>query len=146
MARAETPTVNEDRLREFFGRYALVSIGPEPEKLADFYDASFLAAGPRGGAAFRNDEEFLKWLREVHAFNVKSGMTSLSVGRIAQTPVSPEYTLVTVGWAALFHRTGDAPIRFDISYLLRRAEDGWKVAAYISHEDQEDAMRAHGLL
>jgi len=136
----------EDVLRDFFRRYARVSLGPEPETLADFYDTSFLVAGPKGGAAFKNDESFLAWLRELRLFNVKSGMTSMAVDGIGETPVGGGYTLVTVTWAATFQRTGDTPIRFSISYLLRESEASLKVAAYISHEDQEDAMRAHGLL
>ena len=123
-----------------------MSLGPEPEKLADFYDTSFLAAGPKGGAAFKNDESFLAWLTELHAFNVKTGMTSMTVGEVGETPVGAGYALVTVTWAATFQRTGDMPIRFSISYLLRESEASLKVAAYISHEDQEEAMRANGLL
>jgi hypothetical protein len=94
----------QEKLSDFFRQYALVSLGPEPEKLADFYDTSFLAAGPRGGAAFKNDESFLAWLREVHTFNVRSGMTSMTVGTVAETPVSAEYSLVTVEWATTFSR------------------------------------------
>jgi hypothetical protein len=136
----------EEMLRDYFRRYARVSLGPEPEKLADFYDTSFLAAGPKGGAAFKNDESFLVWLRELRAFNVKSGLISMAVDGIGETPVGGGYTLATVTWAATFQRTGDTPIRFSISYLLRESEASLKVAAYISHEDQEDAMRAHGLV
>ena len=136
----------QEKLYDFFRRYAVVSLGPEPEKLAGSYDASFLAAGPKGGAAFRNDESFLAWLREVHTFNVRSGMTSMKVGSVAETPISAEYSLVTVEWAATFQQTGESPVRFRISYLLRESGDSWKVAAYISHDDQEDAMRRHGLL
>jgi hypothetical protein len=136
----------EEQLRTFFGRYATVSLGPDPEKLAEFYDTSFLAAGPKGGAAFNNDTAFLSWLREVHDFNVHSGMTSLAAGGIEEIPVSADYTLATVAWAATFRKTGDAPIPFSISYLLRLSGAELKVAAYISHEDQEETMRASGLL
>jgi hypothetical protein len=136
----------QEKLYDFFRQYALVSLGSEPEKLAAFYDTSFLAAGPKGGAAFKNDESFLAWLREVHTFNVRSGMTSMTVGTVAEMPISAEYCLVTVQWAATFQQTGDSPIRFSISYLLRESAGSWKVAAYISHDDQEDAMRRLGLV
>jgi hypothetical protein len=136
----------QEKLRDFFERYARVSLGPEPEKLAGFYDTSFLVAGPKGGAAFKNDESFLAWLRDLHAFNAKAGITSITAGEIGETPVGAGYALVTVRWAATFQRTGDAPIRFSISYLLRESEASLKVAAYVSHEDQEDVMRANGLL
>ncbi len=35
---------------------------------------------------------------------------------------------------------------FRISYLLRLADSGPKVVAFVLHEDQEDTMRAHGPL
>lgn len=136
----------EDEFLRFFRRYSAVSLGPEPEKLAEFYDQSFLAAGPKGGAAFRNDAAFLDWLRQIHDFNVASEMTSMAAEGVDQIQVSADYSLVTVRWAATFQKSGEAPIRFSISYLLRMSESGYKVAAYVSHDDQEDAMRAHGLL
>lgn len=130
----------------FFRQYAELSLGPAPERLAEFYDTSFLVAGPKGGAAFKNDDAFLAWLRQVKSFNETSGLTGMTVGDISETPIGGGYTLVTVEWAATFQRTGERPIRFSISYLLRRAEGALKIAGYISHEDQEDAMRAHGLV
>jgi hypothetical protein len=141
--------VNHDRhgkLHGFFARYASVALGDEPTKLAEFYDQSFLAAGPKGGAAFKNDESFLAWLRDLRAFNVKTGMTSMDVREVRESPIGAGYSLVGVDWAATFRRTGSTPIAFTISYLLHDADDALKVAAYISHEDQEEVMRAHGLL
>jgi hypothetical protein len=138
--------IGEDALRDYFERYARTSLGPDPEQLAGFYDASFVAAGPKGSAAFTNDASFRAWLREVHAFNQKSGMSALSVDGVRETPISADFLLATVTWAATFRKTGDAPIRFDISYLLRTSGERPLIAAYVSHEDQEDAMRAHGLL
>lgn len=134
-------------LRDFFERYAQLSLGDKPEQMAKYYDTSFLVAGPKGVATFTNDEKFLAWLREVHDFNVQSGMRSMTVHDVSgSTPVGPDYQLVTVEWAATFERTGDEPIRFSISYLLRRADGAFKIAAYVSHEDQKEAMRENGLL
>jgi hypothetical protein len=136
----------DDDIREYFLQYARVSFGSEPEKLAEFYDDSFLAAGPKGGAAFRNDAAFLDWLRQIHEFNAQTGMTSMAPEAVEQIAVSADYTLATVRWAATFRKLGDEPVRFSISYLLRDSGSRYLVAAYVSHEDQEDAMRAHGLL
>lgn len=135
-----------EEFREYFQRYAAVSLGPDPEQLADFYDESFLTAGPRGGVTFKNDDAFLAWLRQVHDFNATTGMTALAVEDIEQIPVSADYALVTVKWSATFQKLGSEPIRFNISYLLRRTETGHRISAYVSHEDQEEAMRANGLL
>jgi hypothetical protein len=133
-------------LADFFRRYATASMGAEPEKLAAFYDASFLAAGPRGGAAFQNDEAFRDWLRQVHAFNLQTGMAALEVLGVREMPISSEYTLATVRWGARFRATGDELIEFEISYVLRLVDGSYNVAAYISHEDQEAVMKDHGLL
>ena len=135
-----------DRLIEFFRRYAEFSLGPEPERLADLYEESFLAAGPNGGSAFRNDEAFLEWLGRVSVANRESGMIGMAVDGVAETPLSGAYTIATVTWAATFRKTGDEPIRFRITYILRRMGDTLKVAGFISHEDQEEVLRAHGLL
>ena len=136
----------DGQLRDYFERYARTSLGPDPEALAAFYDASFVAAGPKGSAAFTNDASFRGWLREVHAFNEKSGMSALSVDDVRETPISADFVMATVTWAATFRKTGDTPIRFDITYLLRISGDSLQIVAYVSHEDQEDAVRAHGLL
>ena len=74
----------DDDFLRYFQQYAAASLESEPEKLAEFYDQSFLAAGPKGAAAFRNDAAFLDWLRQVHAFNVQSGMTSMTAEEVDQ--------------------------------------------------------------
>lgn len=135
-----------EQLRDYFQRYAHISFGPDIAQLVQFYEDSFVAAGPKGSAAFRNDESFVKWLRELHAFNEKSGMTSMSVHEVSETSVGGGYTFVAVTWAATFEQTGKEVIRFRISYLLRESDATWKIVAYVSHEDQEETMRAKGLL
>ena len=148
MARDQnTASMTRDaELRELFERYSRAALGADPTAVAAFYDASFLAAGPKGSAAFRNDDAFLAWLREVHAFNVRSGMGSMNVAAIDELPIGGGFTLATVEWEAVFERTGATPIPFRISYVLRQMPDGMKIAAYISHVDQEETMRANGLL
>ncbi|MCC6237617.1 MAG: hypothetical protein IT299_08590 [Dehalococcoidia bacterium] len=136
----------QGELVAFFERYAATSMGAVPQDLAACYDTSFLAAGPQGGAAFQNDEAFLGWLQQVHDFNEGAGMTALEVVAVGETPISNEYVLASVRWGARFRVTGDEVIEFEISYLLRVDGDSFKVAAYVSHEDQEAVMRERGLL
>ena len=73
-------------------------------------------------------------------------MTGMSVAGVAESPLSDAYTIAAVTWAATFRKTGDEPIRFRISYILRETDDALSVVGFISHEDQESVMRAHGLL
>jgi hypothetical protein len=138
--------MNQTNLTDFFRDYAATTLGPSPETLADAYDRHFLAAGPKGAATFENNERFVTWLRQLHEFNRNSGMLSMTVINIDETLLSPDYTIATVEWGTRFRQTGDEQIAFKISYILRLVEGAPKIIAYISHEDQEDVMRARGLL
>ena len=133
-------------LDRFFGRYGELSTGPQPEALAPLYAATFIVGGPEGSHAFTNDDRFIEWLRQVAEFNRKHGMRALHVMSIRDVTLSPLHTLATVTWGAQFERTGDRLIEFEISYLLERAEDEWRILSYISRADQNAEMAKAGLL
>ena len=132
---------------DLFRDYAAASLHAEPARLAAFYAASFIVAGPTGSAAFPNDERFLDWLRQLHAFNRRVGMTSLAPVSLGDPLLlSERHVLVRVQWGARFEKTGDQPVTFWIAYLLERSPDGWKILAYVSEKDQDQEMQALGLL
>jgi hypothetical protein len=133
-------------LEQFFRDYGRAAMGDDPAAIAAFYAESFLVAGPQGSATFPNDDQFLAWLRRLHDFNRQAGMLSMEPVAVAGTAVAPGYDLARVTWGARFQKTGDELIRFAITYIIRHTDQGPKLIAYISHEDQEEAMRAHGLL
>lgn len=129
----------------FFTDYAAASQSGDPERVAGFYAGGFVVAGPRGSGAFQNDAAFRAWLKQVLEFNRTSGMESLEVVSTEETPISREYTMVAVDWGARFQKTGDQRITFRISYIVERIGSP-KILGYVSHEDQEEAMKAKGLL
>ena len=51
-----------------------------------------------------------------------------------------------IGPDARFEKTGDRAIEFEIAYLLERAEESWRVMGHVSARDQEEEMKALGLL
>jgi hypothetical protein len=132
--------------REFFERYASRSLGDHPEELATLYASTFIVASPQGSQAFTNDARFLEWLRQVAAFNREHGMRSLTAVALAETMLSPRHVLVIVTWGAQFEKTGKRVIEFQISYLLEKDSEEWRILAYVSEADQEDEMRKAGLL
>jgi len=133
-------------LDRFFSRYAELSLGPRPEELAGLYAPTFIVGGPQGSRAFTNDVSFIEWLRQVASFNRQHGMRGLTVMSIRDVTLSPLHTLATVTWGARFEKTGDRVIEFDISYLLEKAEDEWRILSYVSCSDQKAAMEKEGLL
>jgi hypothetical protein len=135
-----------NELMAFFQRYADASIHGEPPAMAALYGPTFLVAGPKGSAAFTNDEKFLRWLSDLHTFNARQGMTSMTPVTANGSQLTPIHVLARVTWAARFATTGTRDITFDISYVLERSGDSWKVLGYFSETDQEDEMKKLDLL
>lgn len=129
------------RTRDFFERYAKLSTGTQIEALAGLYAPTFIVGSPQGSQAYTNDSQFLEWLRQVGDFNRHHGMRSVAVIDIRELVLSPVHVLATVKWGVQFEKTGDQLIEFDSSYLLERAEDTWKILAYVTAADQIEEMR-----
>ena len=133
-------------LRQYFDRYAQLASGSEPSALAALYAPTFIIAGPNGSEAFTNDNRVLDWLNQVSDFNRRHGLRLLRPVAIEEMSLSPIHSLARVTWGTRFEKTGDRLITFDISYMLERFDDSWRILAYVSRNDQEDAMRVEGLL
>ena len=133
-------------LDQFFSHYAALSTGPRPDALARLYAPTFIVGGPEGSQAFANDARFLEWLEQVTAFNRQHGMRALEVVSVRDLPLSPLHTLATVTWGARFDKTGDRRLEFEISYLLEKSDDEWRILSYISRADQQREMEQAGLL
>jgi hypothetical protein len=140
-----SPTAGAD-LRAFFEQYARLSMDDDPGALAALYAPTFLAGGPAGSQSFANDSRFLAWLADVRNFNRSHGMRSMEPLAVDAQVLSPRHVLATVTWGATFEKTQDQVISFRIAYLLEGEGKAWRVLAYISEADQEQEMKAGGLL
>src|SRR5688500_7265729 len=133
-------------VEQFFTRYGQLSMGDDHRALAEMYAPSFFVAGPKGSMLFPNDARLLEWLAQVHAFNRQHGMQAVAPAAVQETVLSPLHVLAKVRWSARFDKTGDRAIEFEIAYLVERAGESWRVLGYVSERDQEDEMRALGLV
>jgi hypothetical protein len=133
-------------VQQFFTRYAALSMGDDDRALAAVYAPSFFVAGPKGSRTFANDAQFLDWLATVRAFNREHGMRALSPAAVRETPLSPLHVLAQVRWSARFEKTGPRAIEFEIAYLMELAGESWLLLGYVSARDQDEEMRALGLL
>jgi hypothetical protein len=133
-------------VEQFFARYAALSMGDDDPAMAAMYAPSFFVGGPKGSMVFANDTRFLDWLGQVRAFNRQHGMRAVSPAAVQETVLSPLHVLAQVRWSARFEKTGDRAVEFHIAYLIERAGKSWRVLGYVSERDQDDEMRALGLL
>jgi hypothetical protein len=133
-------------VEQFFTQYAALSMDDDHRALAAVYASSFFVGGPKGSMTFANDAQFLDYLERVRAFNREHGMLAVSPAAVRQTTLSPIHVLAEVRWGARFEKTGARAVEFDIAYLMERTGDSWRVLGYISAHDQEEEMRALGLL
>ena len=131
---------------QFFTQYAALATGDDHQALAGMYAPSFFVGGPKGSMTFANDAQFLDYLVRVRAFNRQHGMRAVSPAAVRETVLSPLHVLAQVRWSARFEKTGARATEFDIAYLMERAAESWRVLGYISASDQEEEMRALGLL
>lgn len=133
-------------VEQFFTHYAALSMGDDDRAMAALYAPSFFVAGPRGSMTFANDARFLEWLAQLRAFNRQHGMRGVSPAAVRETALSPLHVLAQVRWRARFETTGDRAVEFEIAYLIERTGESWRVLGYVSARDQEEEMRAFGLL
>src|SRR5262245_21604590 len=121
-------------------------MGDDDVAQAEAYAPSFFVGGPKGSMTFANDLKFVDWLAEVRAFNRQHGMRAVAPAAVRETVLSPLHVLAQVRWSARFEKTGDRAVEFEISYLMELAGESWRVLAYISARDQEEALQALGLM
>ena len=84
----------DSTIENFFETYASVSMKSEPEPHSNLYADEFIAAGPSGSAVYKNDDQFLEWLKQAYAFNKKTGMESIQVISVHNNPISKQYSVV----------------------------------------------------
>lgn len=133
-------------IRFFFEKYAQASVSGSPNDIANFYGKNFVGVGPKESMAFANDENFLKWLKNVKEFNAQTGLEQMTVINVVSNTLSKHTILATVTWGAVYKKTKNDIINFDIHYILEKSGTSMKIIMYISDEDQELLMKEKGLV
>ena len=54
--------------------------------------------------------------------------------------------MATIHWRVTFQKTGNKPIEFDVSYIFYEKDNEPEIILFISHEDEEEAMKKLGLM
>jgi hypothetical protein len=131
---------------DFFTAYGRASLDNDTGIIANCYAENFMVAGPSGSMAFKNDEKFTQWLKDMFEFNRKVGMQEMKVLKVETSPVGEFYTRALVRWGAVFSKNTDEIIEFEITYILHHVNDELKIIMYISHENEEDVLKEKGII
>ena len=132
-------------IKKLFSEYEKLFNDLNVEGQAKFFADSFLSAGPKGAIAMSKDE-FLKMAKKAAEFYKSVGQTSARIVTMEETPISDDYSMVTVHWASTFKKTGDNPIEFDVTYFVQTSDSEPKIIMFIAHQDEQEAMKKLGLL
>lgn len=74
------------------------------------------------------------------------GMEYGKILHATEMPIGDHHALVQVHWGVKFRKTGARLIEFDITYIIDKTGLEPKIIMFISHEDEEEAMKRLGLL
>jgi ketosteroid isomerase-like protein len=137
--------MKKEKIENLFNDYEKSFDRLDFETIAGFYTDQFISAGPKGTVA-QGKKDFLEKAGQAAAFYKSVGQTSARILSKKIVPISNEYCMVEVHWGATFKKTGDKPIEFDVSYIVQDTEGEAKIILFISHEDEEKAMKKLGLM
>ena len=131
--------------KSFFSDYERAFNDLDVKRQAEMFDDSFMTAGPKGAIA-RSKEEFLGMAEQLAAYYRAAGQKSARILEAAESPISPDYSLVDVRWGSTFEKTGDRLIEYDVSYIVRKTGKQLKIVMFIAHQDEEKAMKELGIM
>lgn len=132
--------------KRWFEGYAADWANGELSAVAARYAERFTNTKPGKRAVYANDQGFVDWLDRVGGFHHDAGLEKVEVVTLREMALGAHHHLVSVLWAVRFAKQRSLRIQFEISYLLALDEGGPKILTIVSHEDQREAMRRHGVL
>jgi ketosteroid isomerase-like protein len=136
--------MDNSKLDRLFADYEKAFDRLDLAAIARQYADTFISAGTKGTIA-QNKKEYEEKAAEAAAFYKSIGQKEARILSKKIHPISNEYALVTVHWAVKFEKTGDQLSEFDVSYIVQETNGKMQIILFISHEDEEEAMKKLGL-
>jgi hypothetical protein len=129
----------DKRIEKLFAEYGKSFSALSLHKTAGLYADNFIAAGPKGMISQTRDE-FDRNAEQAAEHYRKVGQKSAEVLSMKETWFGDKYVMVTIHWGAHFEKL-DKPYEFDVSYLVQLTDDKPKIILFISHQDEDEAMK-----
>lgn len=131
------------RVRLFFDEYG--ASFKDPEKIASAYGEFTLAVDPNFVGGLKGEREIQKTMNEIAKYQIKTGMRSMSVTALEIGEVAAPHYIAKVTWGAMFEKTGNRLITFDVTYILREQEEKFQILTSISHQEEQKVRQSLGI-
>jgi hypothetical protein len=132
------------RVRLFFDEYGAAF--KDPKKIASCYGDCAIAADPNFVECLKGEKEILTTMKEISAYQEKTGLRSMTPTSLEIGEIAPPFYMTKINWGALFEKTGNKLITFDVTYLIREYEEGFQIITSVSHEEEHKVREELGLL
>lgn len=143
---SKASVMGRDELDTLFKQYETAFNNLDLKTISAFYADIFMSAGPKGVIA-QDKKEFEEKAKQAVGFYRSVGHKSARIISKRIMPICDNYTMVVVRWGLTFEKTGSKLIEFDISYIVyESADNSPSIIFFISHQDEEEAMKKLGLL
>lgn len=142
--KSNTDLMSRDRFDTLFEQYETAYDKFDLDALSGYCADNFISAGPQGTIAYTM-QEFEKKAKETLKFYQSVGRNSARIISKRVMPICDKYSMVVVRWGIIFDKTGDKPLEFDMSYIIQETGIVPKIILFISHEDEEAAIKKMGL-
>jgi hypothetical protein len=111
------------------------------------FASCFIGANPSGIACGKNDDQFLKVIKEGYAFYTGIGVTAMDIVSTEITALDDFHHMTKVCWRCSFTRKDgyEGKIKFDNIYLTQTVAGQTRIFAYITGDEQA-SLKENGLI
>jgi hypothetical protein len=119
-------------IRDLFAAFEEASRTEEWRRFERLFLPTFLSLDPDSATPVERDAliAFLPHRRGVFA---RAGASGTRLTGLEVTPLDDSHVLARTSWDVVYDDPHD-PVTLRSSFLVRRTEDGWRVAVYLNHE------------
>ena len=137
--------MSREEMDKLFRDYEAAFNTLDLRSISEFYADAFISAGPKGVIA-QSKKEFKKKAEQAVEFYKSVGQNSARIVSKRIMPICYEYSMVVIRWGVTFERTGNKLIEFDVTYIVYEKVSPPQIILFISHEDEEEAMKKLGVM
>jgi len=132
--------MSREQLDTLFKEYETAFDKLDVKTISGYCADSFISAGPKGSIT-QSRKDYEKKADQATKFYKSIGRKSAKIISKRIMPICNDYSMVVVRWGITFDKTGNKLIEFDISYIIQETGNEPKIILFISHEDEEEAMK-----